>query len=134
MINSVKFAPTIFAITTDARKVISKNNDNELLNLGLEALRNRAISPNHAKEGFLQSIRNFFKSRTQLMVVLDVNKEGNFVVNTLRSLNNRVFKGKEVPVDITKFVYDNKTIDKAILESKLGILEKINKLQNYMKG
>jgi len=133
MLRPVRFLTPKFVITPEAKKLLSKQHDNPLLFLGVNALETTIVS-NSSKLSFWDKVFGSKSGTTKLYTFLDVDKKSNdFVLSMTRKINRLVLKGDTVPVDLSKVALDRNELTKVILNSKKGILNKVNRLQRYLK-
>ena len=127
MINSIKFKPTTFYIADNARRVLSKYNDNEIIPLALEAIENTIKSGTVQNRSFKERFYNLFKTKSQLNVVLGKEEQGGFFIRAIRRIGFNFFEGNKIPVDFESVVKSKNYVENLIVKSKEGILSEIKK-------
>ena len=133
--NPITYKPTRLFITQNAKNGIKAIHDNPNIPLALEALRNsRTISwPKAQKTGFAKKIADYFKTKSNLTVVLGKENNGGFFINTNREIRHFRFTGKKVPVDINELATNFQKAEEAIHKSKEGILEELSSFNKNKK-
>lgn len=126
MIRPIKFLPTVFKITPEAKNIIKQNQDNGYLYLGAEILRATFEPVTVKKENFLKKLFSFANTRTQLTIILDKNAQDDLVLKTQRKINKLILDGKSVLLDMHKLATTPKESIRVLLKSKEGILDQLN--------
>lgn len=127
MLKPIKYKPTVFKITQQARKVIKTRHEDDEMFFALEVLRNSALKNSPEKPSLFKRLINKLYEQNQLEVIIDSKDRYNFVLNTKRTINKLVFVGKEVAVDIKKLISIKDEGSRLIDKSKRVMVEDVKK-------
>lgn len=121
----IKYSRTVVKITPKVRETAKKMYGDNLAPLMLEAVK-RFETPSTSSSSKIKRVLDSFKTHSKLTILLDTDKKGDFVLQAFRKVGKTMFKGKEVHVSLIRTLDTLKDFEKSLLESKEGILKKLN--------
>lgn len=124
--------PTIIHISQEAKRNSVRMYGENLASLMLESIRTVAKEPtkrisNGNKKSLFQRIKNYFRPEKQMIIGVDCNKDGDFIVRSTLNVGNKAFSGKEVPFNLIETLETLKNYRQAIETSKNDLLEKLSR-------
>ena len=123
--NPIKYRQTIVNISQNARKNAKVMYGEDLAALMVASMKNFETPSTKAATKW-QRFKDHFRTHSKLSINVDTDKNGEFIMQTNRQIGHLMFTGKIVKVNFLKTLDSMKYFEKLILESKEGILKKLN--------
>lgn len=134
--NPIGYKKSIIHISNNAKQTAKKLYGEDLASLAIESIKtygdnvlntNSQVKQSAKSNNFIKKLMQKFQTKSQLIVSVDAEKNGDLFLCTQRKINDLPpLTGKKIPLDILDTLNSHKKLDATVRESKEGILEEIS--------
>lgn len=134
--NPIGYKKSIIHISNNAKQTAKKLYGEDLASLAIESIKtygdnvlntNSQVKQAAKSNNFIKKLMQKFQTKSQLIVSVDAEKNGDLFLCTQRKINDLPpLTGKKIPLDLLDTLNSHKKLDATVRESKEGILEEIS--------